>query len=105
MPCEGPDSRRQNELETKNEKLISKRNLPAARPHWRIQPHRTLDLVFVVMVVAAIAVPNILLAVSNIRLRASAGDLAGLMQQARIMAAKNNPTDAICRLPRPVLRP
>ncbi len=43
------------------------------------------------MVVAAIAVPNVLLAVSNIRLRASAGDLAGLMQQARIMAAKNNP--------------
>jgi Tfp pilus assembly protein FimT len=46
----------------------------------------------VVMVIAAIAIPNILLAVSNIRLRASAGDLAGLMQQARIMAAKNNTT-------------
>src|SRR5260221_2847304 len=54
-----------------------------------------------------------LLAVSNIRLRASAGDLAGLMQQARIMAAKNNPqiprseehtselqshSDLVCRL-------
>lgn len=50
-----------------------------------------LIVVFVVMVVAAIAVPNVLLAVANIRLRASAGDLAGLMQQARIMAAKNNP--------------
>src|SRR5882757_11295754 len=48
-------------------------------------------VVFVVMVVMAIAVPNVLLAVANIRLRASAGDLAGLMQQARIMAAKNNP--------------
>src|SRR5258708_27234191 len=50
-----------------------------------------LIVLFVVMVIAAIAIPNILLAVSNIRLRASAGDLAGLMQQARIMAAKNNP--------------
>jgi type II secretory pathway pseudopilin PulG len=49
-----------------------------------------LIVVFVVMVVAAIAIPNVLLAVSNIRLRASAGDLAGLMQQTRIMSAKNN---------------
>src|SRR5258708_14270940 len=47
------------------------------------------------MVVAAIAIPNVLLAVSNIRLRASAGDLAGLMQQARMMAEKNNPTTPI----------
>src|SRR5467141_2575061 len=51
-----------------------------------------LIVLFVVMVIAAIAIPNILSAVSNIRLRASAGDLAGLMQQARIMAAKNNAT-------------
>src|SRR5216683_4447719 len=48
-------------------------------------------VVFVVLVVMAIAVPNVLLAVANVRLRSSAGDLAGLMQQARIMAAKNNP--------------
>jgi type II secretory pathway pseudopilin PulG len=51
-----------------------------------------LVVLFVVMVIAAIAIPNILLAVSNIRLRASAGDLAGLIQQARILAAKNNTT-------------
>jgi len=51
-----------------------------------------LIVLFVVMVVAGLAVPNVLLAVSNVRLRASAGDLAGLMQQARIMAAKNNAT-------------
>jgi prepilin-type N-terminal cleavage/methylation domain-containing protein len=50
-----------------------------------------LIVVFIVLVVLAIAVPNVLLAVANIRLRSSAGDLAGLMQQARIMAAKNNP--------------
>ena len=49
-----------------------------------------LIVVFVVMAIAAIAIPNVLLAVSNIRLRASAGDLGGLIQQARIMAAKNN---------------
>src|SRR6266850_7338342 len=54
-----------------------------------------LIVVFVVMVIAAIVVPNVLLAVSNVRLRASAGDLAGLMQQARIMAAKNNATYAV----------
>jgi type II secretory pathway pseudopilin PulG len=48
-------------------------------------------VVFVVMVIAAITVPNIMLAVSNLRLRGSASDLAGLMQQARILAAKNNP--------------
>jgi type II secretory pathway pseudopilin PulG len=51
-----------------------------------------LIAVFVVMVVAGIAIPNILLAASNVRLRASAGDLAGLLQDARILAAKNNTT-------------
>ena len=54
-----------------------------------------LIVVFVVMVVAGIAIPNILAAVANVRLRASAGDLAGLMQDARILAAKNNTTYAI----------
>jgi prepilin-type N-terminal cleavage/methylation domain-containing protein len=68
-----------------------------------VRRHRTrgfslielLIVVFVVMVVAAIAVPNILLAVSNIRLRASAGDLSGLLQQARILSAKNNTTYSV----------
>jgi prepilin-type N-terminal cleavage/methylation domain-containing protein len=58
-----------------------------------------LIVVFVVLVVMAIAIPNVLLAVSNLRLRSSAGDLAGLMQQARIMAAKNNPTTPIAVYP------
>src|SRR2546429_5128148 len=49
-----------------------------------------LIVVLVGIVVAAIAIPTVLLAVSNIRLRASAGDLAGLMQQDRILRAKNN---------------
>jgi type II secretory pathway pseudopilin PulG len=54
-----------------------------------------LIVVFVILVIAAIVIPNVMLAVSNIRLRASAGDLAGLMQQARILAAKNNTNYAI----------
>src|SRR5437879_6236294 len=58
-----------------------------------------VTVVFIVLVVAAVAVPNILLAVANLRLRSSAGELAGLMQQARIMAAKNNPTTPIAVYP------
>src|SRR6267143_6560010 len=54
-----------------------------------------LIVVFVILVIAAIVIPNVMLAVSNIRLRASAGDLAGLMQDARILAAKNNTNYAI----------
>ncbi len=49
-----------------------------------------LIVVFIVLVLAAIVIPNVLLAVSNLKLRSSASDLAGLMQQARILAAKNN---------------
>jgi len=58
-----------------------------------------VTVVAIVLVVAAVAVPNVLLAVANLRLRSSAGDLAGLMQQARIMAAKNNPTTPIAVYP------
>ena len=68
-----------------------KRNCPRRGRTGGFSLIEVLIVVFVVMVVAAIAVPNVLSAVANIRLRASAGDLAGLMQQARIMAAKNNP--------------
>jgi prepilin-type N-terminal cleavage/methylation domain-containing protein len=48
-------------------------------------------VVFVMSIIAAFAVPNVLLTVSNMKLRGAASDLAGLMQQARILAAKNNP--------------
>jgi type II secretory pathway pseudopilin PulG len=67
-----------------------KRNYRRRDPTGGFSLIELLIVMFVVMVIAAIAIPNVLLAVSNIRLRASAGDLAGLMQQARIMAAKNN---------------
>lgn len=51
-----------------------------------------LAVVAIVMILAAVATPNIMQAVYSVRLRSSAGDLAGLMQQARILAAKNNAT-------------
>lgn len=65
------------------------------KQHGRIRGFSILELlivIFIVMVVAAITIPNVLQAVSNIKLRSSAGGLAGLMQQARILAAKNNAT-------------
>ncbi|HXN51948.1 MAG TPA: prepilin-type N-terminal cleavage/methylation domain-containing protein [Candidatus Acidoferrum sp.] len=50
----------------------------------------TLVVLFVTLITAAMASPNIMRAVYNTRLRSGAGDLAGLMQQARILAAKDN---------------
>ena len=68
------------------------------RWHGRTHGFSLIELMIVllvVMAIAAIAIPNVLLAVSNVRLRGSAAALAGLLQQARIMAAKNNATYAI----------
>ena len=56
-------------------------------------------VMFIMSVVAAFAVPNVLLTISNWRLRGSASDLAGLMQQARILAAKNNPQPPVSVYP------
>jgi Tfp pilus assembly protein FimT len=67
----------------------------ARRLRGRTRGFSLIELVIVVsvvMVIAALVVPNVLRAVSNFRLRASAGDLASIMQQARILAAKNNTT-------------
>jgi type II secretory pathway pseudopilin PulG len=49
-----------------------------------------LVVLFVTIVTAAMASPNIMRAIYDTRLRSGAGDLAGLMQQARIYAAKDN---------------
>jgi type IV fimbrial biogenesis protein FimT len=49
-------------------------------------------VVAISMILTAIAIPNIIQAAYSARLRSSAGDLSGLMQQARILAAKNNTT-------------
>ena len=47
-------------------------------------------VVTIIIVVAALALPILLNTVANIRLRAAAGELSGLMQEARILAAKKN---------------
>jgi Tfp pilus assembly protein FimT len=49
-----------------------------------------LVVVFILMVVAAMAIPAALQAIRGLQLRSSAGALSGLFQQARISAAKNN---------------
>jgi len=56
-------------------RMDRKRNCPRRGRTGGFSLIEILIVVFVVMVVAAIAVPNVLLAVANIRLRASAGDL------------------------------
>lgn len=65
-----------------------------SRPlHTRMRGFSVAELmivVFIAMVVAAIVIPSVMRAVYSVRLRSTAGDLAGLMQQARILAAKNN---------------
>ena len=45
-----------------------------------------------IVIVAAIAIPNTATAIANIKLRAAASDFAGLVQQARITAVQGNKT-------------
>jgi prepilin-type N-terminal cleavage/methylation domain-containing protein len=66
-------------------KLIKPRNAQSG-----VSLVELLIVVFVALVLAALASPNIMQAVYNLRLVGTAADLAGLMQQARIMASKNN---------------
>ena len=49
-----------------------------------------LVVVFVTLILAAMASPNIMQVVYNTRLHSAAGDLSALMQQARIRASKDN---------------
>jgi prepilin-type N-terminal cleavage/methylation domain-containing protein len=66
----------------------------SCRQHDRTAGFTMVELVlvmFVISVLAAITVPNVMLTISNVKLRGTAADLAGMMQQARTMAAKNNP--------------
>lgn len=57
---------------------------------WGFSVIELLVVTFILLVVAAMAVPAAMQAMRNLQLRSSAGALAGLMQQARIFAAKNN---------------
>ena len=49
-----------------------------------------LIVIAIIMVVAAMATPNVMNAINNIRLRGSAGDVAGLLQQCRQAALHDN---------------
>lgn len=49
-----------------------------------------LIVIALIMVVAAMATPNVMNAINNIRLRGSAGEVAGLLQQCRQAAVRNN---------------
>ena len=49
-----------------------------------------LVVMAIIMVIAAMAIPNVMTAMNNIRLRGSAGDVAGLLQLCRERAVRNN---------------
>jgi prepilin-type N-terminal cleavage/methylation domain-containing protein len=52
-------------------------------------------VLLVVLIIAAIALPNMIQAWYDIQLRGSASQVADLMQQARMLAAKNNATYSV----------
>ena len=49
-----------------------------------------LVVIAIIMVVAAMATPNVMTAINNIRLRSAASEVAGLLQQCRQAAVRNN---------------
>jgi prepilin-type N-terminal cleavage/methylation domain-containing protein len=49
-----------------------------------------LVVVIIIMVVTGLAIPTLINTVAAIRLRSAAGELSGIMQDARILAAKKN---------------
>jgi prepilin-type N-terminal cleavage/methylation domain-containing protein len=53
-------------------------------------------VVAIALVIAAIAIPNAIRAWYNMELRATASQVSDLMQQARIMAARNNSYYTLC---------
>ena len=53
-------------------------------------------VIAIVMIVAAIAIPNGIRAWYNMELRATASEVSDLLQRARIMAAKNNAYYTVC---------
>ena len=53
-------------------------------------------VVLIIMVVAAFAIPNAIQAWYNMELRATGSQVSSLMQQARILAAKNNTYYTVC---------
>lgn len=53
-------------------------------------------VVAIILIVAAVAIPNGIRAWYNMELRATGDQVAGLMQQARLLAAKNNAYFTVC---------
>jgi Tfp pilus assembly protein FimT len=53
-------------------------------------------VVLIILIVGAIAIPNAIRAWYNMELRATSSEVASLMQQARILAAKNNAYYTVC---------
>jgi len=54
-----------------------------------------LIAIVIILVLAAFAIPNTATALANLKLRGSASDFAGLVQQTRIAAVQNNKTITI----------
>jgi Tfp pilus assembly protein FimT len=68
------------------------------REHSSQSGHSLVELliaVILIMVLAAFAIPNSATAIANIRLRGTASDFAGLVQQARITSVQKNATYTI----------
>ena len=68
-------------------------NAKPANGHHGARGFSLIELMIVLvisLVVAAFAVPNISAAITNIRLRGSVSNVAGLLQQCRILAVKSN---------------
>jgi Tfp pilus assembly protein FimT len=66
--------------------------------HSKQSGHSLVELllaVILIMILAAFAIPNTATAIANLKLRGSASDFAGLVQQTRLAAVQNNKTITI----------
>ena len=66
---------------------------PAGRPGRRQAGFSMIELLVVIsilLILAAMATPNIIETVANLKLRGSANTVSGLLQQARLMAVRDN---------------
>ena len=59
-------------------------------------------VIVIILVVAAMAIPSVLTAMYNLRLRSSGSEMAGLLQQARMRAIRDNQTYPLSCTPQPL---
>jgi prepilin-type N-terminal cleavage/methylation domain-containing protein len=74
----------------------------AGQRHHRARGMSMLELIIVLavsVIVAAMVLPNVLNAIYNIRLRAAANDVAGLLQDAHFRAIRDNTFYPVCYAP------